>query len=536
MKRLVLSLVLASLAVSCGDDPSGPDKVRAGVLGRDPLDQIHLMENHSSALIAWRRAGVRDRIVVHIDGHSDFDWLPDETVARIAAAMPDEMWEYERHPYAMDDSILSGFSIWNFVYPAARLGLVRELVWVVPDGTLEDSTSAWRLVRELIIDKLERVEVEEAFGLHLDGRVVRGEVLGLPWTVCELRDLPEIEEPVLLDIDLDYFTTRSAISQQVTAMPWIDPETMLATLAEKGIRSEVTTLSLSTIGGYLPPSNRWIGRYLLQRLRDPRSGLSDIETLRREAIVRGAEGAGPEAIAALRELTRIAPDDACAWYCLSRYLREANLEDEGRDALARSMNLDPLLSHEYLFAGDSYWLNGRYRDALDMYRRYRERLPVGPFTAYALRREAGSLMRLGRDDEAIAAYRAVLELAPDHADSLLDLGVLLRERGQVEDAIALFRRARERVPERSTYAMALGTTFLVAGRTDEAIAELRSAVDQRPTWVRARTHLATALVDLGEYARARDEIRIVLSIDSRNPAARRLARIVAQQGVDLTDP
>lgn len=524
------------LAVSCGDRSRAPEAVHAGVVGRDPLDQVHLMENHSSALIAWRRAGVRDRVVVHIDGHSDFDWLPDETVARIAAAMPDEMWEYERHPYSMDDTVLSGFSIWNFVYPAARLGLVREMVWVVPDGTLADSTSAWRLVRELIIDKLERVEVEEAFGLHLDGRVVRGEVLGLPWTVCELRDLPEIAEPVLLDVDLDYFTTRSAITQNVTAMPWIDPETMLTVLAEKGIRSEVTTLSLSTIGGYLPPSNRWIGRYLLQRLRDPAGGLSDVESLRRDAILRSAEGAGLEAIDALRELTRIAPDDACAWYCLSRYLREAGLSDEGRKALDRSMGLDPLLSHEYLFAGDSYWLNGRFRDALDMYRRYRERLPVGPFTAYALRREAGSLMRLGRDDEAIAAYRAVLDLAPDHADSLLDLGVLLRERGRVDDAIALFRRARERVPERSTYAMALGTTYLVAGRTEDAVRELRIAVAQRPAWVRARTHLATGLVDLGDYHRARDEIRIVLSIDPRNPVARRLARVVAQHGVKITDP
>ena len=200
-------LAAASWGCSGASAPAGLDRRAAGLVGVDPIPRVHLFENHSSALIVWRREEARDRILVHLDGHADMDWLPDETVARIAAARPEELASLELHPYALDNTVHERFGIWNFVYPAARLGVVREFWWVVPDGTLADPASARRLVKEILIDKLEMITVDEAAGFRLEGRTVRGVVLGVPTVLCELRDLPAFDEPVLLDIDLDYFTT-----------------------------------------------------------------------------------------------------------------------------------------------------------------------------------------------------------------------------------------------------------------------------------------------------------------------------------------
>jgi len=219
----------------------------SAAVGVEPIPVVRLFENHSTSLIEWRRAGVMDRVLVHLDGHSDFDWLPDRTVARIAAARPNELAGLELHPYTMDSSTLSRFGIWNFIYPAARMGIVRELVWVVPDGTFQDREAVGRLLRNTLVGKLEMVTVKEALGLRAVGNVIQGELLGVPLIVCEIGDLPVIREPVLLDIDLDYFTTGSAVNMEVTAEPWILPQAVINILGRKQIRTDLATLSYSTI-------------------------------------------------------------------------------------------------------------------------------------------------------------------------------------------------------------------------------------------------------------------------------------------------
>jgi len=529
--------VVIALSAGCAGTPApaGASDAIARV-GVDPVPRVRMVENHSSALIAWKQDGVRNRVLVHLDGHSDLDWLPDATVGRIAAADDADLKFLEHHPYAMDADAMTKFGIWNFVYPAVRLGIVRTLVWVVPDGTLADPSSGWRLAQEILADKLERVGLAEAAGLRVEDRAVVGEVLGVPILVCELADLPGIDEPVLLDIDLDYFTTSSAITQHVTERPWISPDEVLGVLRDKGIRSDVVTLSLSTIGGYLPPENRWLGGFLAERLRAPNGTMPDVGAVHRAAAEAIERGRADDAVAAFRSLLETAPGDACAWHCLSHALSAAGREDEAAEARVRAIGLDPMLGHEALFEGDRHWLNGDWAEALDAYRRYLDTLPVGPFTAYALRREAGALMRQRRDDEAIAIYERVLELAPDHPDSLLDLGVLYRERGDLDRALRLFERARADIPERSTYALALGNTQVLAGRLDEGIANLEAAVEAKPTSLRARMNLAAALFDAGRVRESAGHLRVALSLDPSNPGARQLARALAVRGVGLTDP
>ena len=73
-----MALAAAGLAAcTTGGRVNGRAEGRAPRVGRDPVPAVHLIENHSSALLLWRRAGVRNRILVHLDGHADLDWLPD---------------------------------------------------------------------------------------------------------------------------------------------------------------------------------------------------------------------------------------------------------------------------------------------------------------------------------------------------------------------------------------------------------------------------------------------------------------------------
>lgn len=527
-------LLVAPLA-GCGErnvTVDGPPV--AALVGVEPVPAVHLFENHSTALVAWRGANARDRIAVHLDGHSDFDWLPDATVARIAAAAPREMANLELHPYALDGSTHSRFGIWNWLYAAARLGMIRELVWVVPGGTLADRASVSALVQDLILAKIQMVTPEEAHGIRAEGRSIRGTLLGVPLTICELPDLPKFDEPVLLDIDLDFFTTRSAASQEVTSSPWVGPDEVIETLVRKGIRSELVTLSYSTLGGYLPPGSRWIGPALQERLKRPaarRSG-SDAAWL---AAEQAGEGADPApAVSAFRALTVSHSDEPAAWYGLARALEAQGQGPEAAAARRRAAELDPVLEHEDLFEGDALWWNRKWEAALDRYQVYWKTKPESPFATFALRRIGGCLAHLHRDEEAIEAYRSVLARAPDHADTRMDLALLLRARGDLDGAVRELREARRILPDRSLYAMALGTTLAMGGALPEAATELLAALERQPCLVPARAKLAAVLLEMGRSAEAGHQARTALEFDPGNPQLRQIAARLGRRSVEGT--
>ena len=460
---------------------------------------------------------------MHLDGHIDFDWIPDETVGRIAAADVDELPDLELHPYALNGEVYDRFAIWNFIYPAARLGMIREFVWVVPDGTLEDMAG---LVRGRILGKIQMLTLQDAASLQRDGRVLRGVVLGLPITVCELADLPEIDEAVLLDIDLDYFTTRSAITQGVTAAPWTGPDEVIEVLRQRGVRTDLATLSLSTIGGFLPPSSRWLGEAMRERLRGRPSAVPE-----ELVAARSLEAAGTtQAAEACARWTRNRPEDPTAWFLYSRALRGIGRTGEAARAWEEAVRLDPLLEHEELFEADRLWRNQEAADALAYYTGYLARVPDSPFRAHALRRKAGCLVQVGRDAEAVQALWEVLELAPGHGDSHLDLGLLLRKRGMVHQALEEFRMARGILPDRADYAMALGTTYLMAGRVQESIDHLGDAVSRRPCWQEARGNLAVALLQAGRFEEAVREVNAGLALQPQTPALIQAANELRRRG------
>ncbi len=510
---------------ACAPDSARPvvESVTAAVVGEEPVGEVRVYENHSSALIGWKRAGVENRILVHFDGHIDFDWLPDDTVARIATASADELPDLEHHPYDMDGHAYSRFGIWNFIYPAARLGIVRELIWVVPDGTLIDGLSVSQLAQFQLFQTMQMVTVREAVALRLEGRTLRGTLLGLPVTICELSDLPDLPEPVLLDIDIDYFTTRSAISQQVSRGPWTTPAEVIERLRERRVRTDIATLSLSMIGGFVPPSSRWLGREMRNRLRmDPGDDQPP------------ATGTDPARNLELYERwAQSNPDNASAWFLLYRSLRALGRNDEAAAARASAVRLDPLLDHEELFEGDRRWINRDYEAALAYYESYLEGMPETPFLAYSLRRKAGCLLRTGRQSEGIATFWKVLELAPNHADSHKDLAIALRDANRIDQALEELGMARRILPARAGYAMAMGTTYLMIGRLEDGITHLSDAVRLRPCWPDARRNLAMALVESGRAEEAAAHVQAGLTIHPGTPRLRQIATELQRRGVDV---
>lgn len=535
-------ITIAALMLAAGCGRSGAEARRFAAspapsarVGVDPVPDVRLFENNSGALIVWRRAGVRDRILVHLDGHADLDWLPDVTIARLAAASPEELRALERHPYAIDGKIHERFGTWDFVYPAARLGLVREFVWVVPDGTMSDPRAAYELVRQRILGTMQMIALDDARALHLEGRTIRGSILGLPITICELDDLPAFDEPVLLDVDLDYLTTRSATSQEVMSEPSLTPDALVVRLSARGIRADLATISFSTIGGHVPPGCRWLGPAISAALRRAPDAETDRFRRRTQADVALAAGRKPAAVASLRALAAAHPEDGSLWYALSREEARSGHSAAAAGALAKAVAADPILEDAPLFEADALRLNERYAEALPLYTGYRTSRPSGPFVAYALWREAGCLVRTGNTDEAIAALRNMARTAPGHGDTRLELGLLLRERGDLDGAIAQFLEARKILPDLAAYAMALGTAYAQQDRIGEAVDALEAAVLIRPSWGQAQFNLGLLLAKAGRPVDAAAHLNAAQMLEPGDQQIARLLARLRRQGISTTE-
>ncbi len=108
----------------------------------------------------------------------------------------------------------------------------------------------------------------------------------------------------------------------------------------------------------------------------------------------------------------------------------------------------------------------------------------------------------GRIAEAAAAYRAILAEAPDHADSLHLLGLIIVENEDAEVGIALIRRAMAIEPGVAPHYNSLGHGYRRLGRSEDAMAAYRTGADLRPGSAEIQNNLATTLRDLGRHDEA----------------------------------
>jgi len=105
--------------------------------------------------------------------------------------------------------------------------------------------------------------------------------------------------------------------------------------------------------------------------------------------------------------------------------------------------------------------------------------------------------RAGQAEEAEAAYRRVLEAAPDCADAWNLLGVLCCQTGRGPEGLACLERAAGLGPSNPVYQNNLGLALQAAGRVTEAEARFRRALQLDPNYPEAHNNLGNLLLNRG---------------------------------------
>ena len=126
---------------------------------------------------------------------------------------------------------------------------------------------------------------------------------------------------------------------------------------------------------------------------------------------------------------------------------------------------------------------------------------------------ANQLQRDERLDEADALYRAVLEVAPQHADALHFSGVLAHRRGHNDQAVALIEQSLALAPDRVDCHNNLGIVLQSAGRLDAAISAYRRALALDPRHANAHSNLGVLLRASGHPLDAEAAYRTAIELD-----------------------
>jgi tetratricopeptide (TPR) repeat protein len=176
---------------------------------------------------------------------------------------------------------------------------------------------------------------------------------------------------------------------------------------------------------------------------------------------------------------------------------------------ASGLDLDDPANGELLGAwADAQLADGRADAALQ---RIDEALAAHPDTAPALALRGFVLIRLGRTEEARAAFERASQIDPELARARGGLATLAAKSGDLARAVALFDEAAALEGESVHYAYSAAQLALAAGEMDDAEARLREVVRRSPGHAGARNDLAWILAERDEDL----DLALVLAEEAR---------------------
>ncbi len=128
--------------------------------------------------------------------------------------------------------------------------------------------------------------------------------------------------------------------------------------------------------------------------------------------------------------------------------------------------------------------------------------------------EANLLLRTGKLEEAVAAYRAATEENTSFYAAYQNLGETLWKLGRLDEAIAAFRQAVALNPSGVWCVYPLGELLRQRGEFEEAVKYLRRAVELKSDVAEFHLRLGAALVKLGELKEGEGCLRRVLQFST----------------------
>ena len=362
-----------------------------------------------------------------------------------------------------------------------------------------------------VVDTVLRDEPDDFGGLYLKGLIHAAE--GHHERASTLLRQLVAKRPRSLELAL--LAARVLERQQATE----DAVALLAELAER-LReaNEIEEAELAEYQGLnvLYRAGEWerLLEALGRKLAAPPSEVSlDLLYLQLDAMA--------QADRAAEALERLAEIESPQLTPPRRLAKEAELLfalDRGVEAEKRLAELSTLTGDEGVFeAVRLLQSRERYAESIPLLEELRQRGQEGVQLLFWL---GAAYERTGRHEDAVEAFRAVLEIDADFAPALNYLGYMLADAGRdLEAALDLVERAVALEPDNGAYVDSLGWAMFRLGRYDRAKELLERAARLVSGDAVISEHLGDLYLAVGRPAEARVHYERALSLDGENAGA-----------------
>jgi tetratricopeptide (TPR) repeat protein len=202
-----------------------------------------------------------------------------------------------------------------------------------------------------------------------------------------------------------------------------------------------------------------------------------------------AQGRLDEAIATYQRALALRPEYPEAHYNLANALNDAGRATEAAEHFRIALRSIRGSADVHNNLGIALMGQGKLAEAIP---EFRTAVQLDPESAKSHRNLADALASAGQSDDAVNEFRRAARLDPT-GSAHYDLGSLFLELDRTEEAIAAFRASLKLAPNSVEAHNNLGIALGIQGRLDEAIAHFRQALAIQPDFEDARKNLALAL-------------------------------------------
>jgi hypothetical protein len=413
---ILVSIVTAFLTIACQKQEAAP------VIGVDPVPDVALLEDHSQALVRWARMGIRDAVVLHIDTHDDFRYIPDGKIRELENIYMRRDWKAMQNAEKLGNASL--YNVGNFCFAAAKLGIVREVYWIIPFAHYSYPETEKRL---RIFLKRYAFSDSDISTFRMKHGCFSGKVDGMPFNVCGVETMPAIDEPLLLSFDLDTLPTAAFEygRDKTSALQMI-----FDAVFEKKYRIRDAVVSYSVNGGYMKVTGRWLGDEAAKVIANPQYRGSPLwSALQKADIAYKQKRLGTSMNELMPVLGRFASHPA-----VQVYIAFAGIE------------------------------NNRFNDAYD----YAEKACLQDKNyCYALVEIGYELQEEGKSEYVEKFYSRGYELNPEMNHRLVQIALYMRSQGRYDEAMHYLLQHRK-LNDVYPVDFILGETLLMKGNNEDA--------------------------------------------------------------------
>jgi predicted Zn finger-like uncharacterized protein len=187
---------------------------------------------------------------------------------------------------------------------------------------------------------------------------------------------------------------------------------------------------------------------------------------------------------------------------------------EAQDQLAKAAAIDAHAAAVHNGLGEVYYVQKKFNLAEAA---FNEALTNDPEFIPAYVNLANTYRELGRYDEAVANYQAVVVRAPKYPNVAREYGYTLFLRKDYPAAIDLYRQAIRLNPKDDRLYLHVGIASLESGDTQTAAKYFQSAIDLNSANVEALVQLGILLYHQGSLDQSQELLKRALEIDTNNP-------------------